>query len=82
MDRKIKKHPLNAKGEYYVDQESCTFSGNCIVIAADHFEMDAEYRVRVIKQPITQEEHMRCQRAMQECPVAAIRDDGEIKSAT
>jgi ferredoxin len=74
----IEKHPLNARGKYYVDQDCCTFSGNCLVVAPGCFKMDEENRVYVIKQPSTAQEEARCQQALRECPVAAIIDNGEI----
>jgi ferredoxin len=76
MSEEIKNHPLNAKGKYYVDQDVCTFSENCELVAPEHFKMDEEYAVYVVKQPSTPEEEARCRRAMDECPVAAICDDG------
>ncbi len=77
MSDEIKKRPLNVKGKYYVDQDCCTFSGACVDVAPEHFKMDEEYMVYVIKQPSTHEEGARCRLAMESCPVAAIRDDGE-----
>ena len=77
MSEEIKKHPLNAPGKFYVDQDCCTFSGACVDTEPEHFKMDEEYRVYVIKQPSTPEEEMRCRRAMEGCPVAAIHDDGD-----
>ena len=76
MNEEIRKHALNVAGRYYVDQDCCTFSGNCVLVASEHFEMNAEHMVYVIKQPSTPEEEMRCRQALEECPVAAIRDDG------
>ena len=76
MAEEIKKHPLNAPGRYYVDQDCCTFSGNCVFVAPDHFKMDAEYGVYVVRQPATADEEARCREALEWCPVAAIRDDG------
>jgi ferredoxin len=77
MSEELKKHPLNAPGKYYVDQDCCTFSEACVDVAPEHFKMDEESRVYVIKQPGTPEEEARCRLAMEGCPVAAIRDDGE-----
>ena len=77
MSKAIKKRPLNAKGKYYVDQDVCTFSGNCVLVALNNFKMDKENFVYVSKQPSTPEEEAQCRRAMNECPVAAIYDDDD-----
>lgn len=76
MVKEVKKHPLNAPGRYYVDQDRCTFSGNCEFVAPEHFERDAAHCVYVVRQPATAEEEARCRQALEECPVEAIRDDG------
>ena len=78
MNQEVKRHALNVAGRYYVDQDCCTFSGNCLLVAFGHFRMDTEQRVYVIRQPRTPEEETRCRQALKECPVAAIHDDGEI----
>jgi ferredoxin len=72
MDTQIRKHQLNAKRKFYVDQDLCTASGACVDLAPDHFKMDEEYCVFVIKQPETPEEERRCRLAIECCPVAAI----------
>lgn len=76
MSEKIKLHPLNAKGKYYIDQNICTWSGACEVHAPNNFRYEGEYYF-VNKQPETVEEEMQCQEAMHYCPVEAIFDDGE-----
>ena len=78
MGSVIRKHPLNVPGKYYVDQDCCTFSAACVDVVPEHFRMDEEYGVYVVKQPGTPEEEARCRLAMEGCPVAAIHDDGEV----
>jgi ferredoxin len=78
MSEGRRKHPLNVPGKYYVDQDCCTFSAACVVTAPEHYKMDEDYGVYVIKQPGTPEEEASCKRGMEVCPVAAIYDDGEI----
>ena len=39
--------------------------------------MDEHLTAYVFKQPSTSEEEAQCRQALEECPVAAIRDDGE-----
>jgi ferredoxin len=77
MSDEIRKHPLNAPGKYYVDQDRCTFSAGCVVVAPEFYRMEADYSVYVIKQPTTPEEEARCRLGMDACPVAAIYDDGD-----
>jgi ferredoxin len=76
--RAITIHPLNAKGKYYVDQDSCTCSAACEYNAPNNFKEDkSEYGFYVAKQPETPEEEAQCKEAMRCCPVEAIYDDGE-----
>lgn len=71
-----RKHPLNSKGKYYVDQDCCTCSAACEVVAPNHFKYDEGF-VYVFKQPETPEEEAQCKDAMMCCPVEAIYDDGK-----
>lgn len=77
MSDGITKHPLNAPGKYYVDQDCRTASAACVDTAPEFYRMDEDYNVYVIKQPGTPEEEARCRSGMEVCPVAAIYDDGE-----
>ena len=78
MNYEIKKHPLNVKGKYYVDQNSCTCSAACEYVASNNFAIDEVHiSAYVFKQPETPEEEAQCQEAMMCCPVEAIFDDGE-----
>jgi ferredoxin len=76
MGEKIRKHPLNAPGKFYVDQDCCTASAACVDAAPDHYRMDEDYNVYVVRQPATPEEEARCRAGLEACPVAAIYDDG------
>lgn len=79
MDKNLKIHPLNAKGKYYVDQDTCTCSAACEVVAPNNFaDGGEEYGFYVIKQPETPDEKDRCKEAMWCCPVEAIHDDGNL----
>ena len=79
MREEVKKHPLNSNGKYYVEQDTCLEHVNCVYVAPNNFRMDEkDYGAYVFKQPSTPEEEAQCRRAMEECPVAAIRDDGDI----
>jgi ferredoxin len=71
-------HPLNAKGKYYIDQDSCTCSAACEYVAPQHFAIDEQnYGAYVYKQPETPDEDKKCKEAMMCCPFEAILDDGE-----
>ena len=71
-----KIHPLNAKGKYYIDQDTCSGSAACEYHAPKNFKFEDGYFF-VVKQPETAEEEKQCQEAMNACPVEAIHDDGE-----
>ena len=73
----IKINPLNVKGKYYVDKETCLDHECCCDEAPSNFKMDKEYGAFVFKQPETEEEEFQCKNAMECCPVEAIHDDGE-----
>jgi ferredoxin len=76
MTEKIKKHPLNVAGRYYVDCEACLDHDVCVEDAPNNFKKDDEYIAYVFKQPSNPKEEMQCRQALEECPMAAIRDDG------
>ena len=79
MSWKIKIHPLNSKGKFYIDQNSCLCSDACKFIAPNNFDYDknGEYGYYVSKQPETAEELEQMREAINSCPVEAILDDGE-----
>jgi ferredoxin len=77
MENKIKIHPLNVKGKYYVDKECCIDHEICCDEAPNNFRMDEEnWCAYVFKQPETPEEEIQCKNAMDACPVESIHDDG------
>lgn len=78
-DTKVKKHPLNAKGKFYIDQNSCLCSDACKTVAPNNFDYvnDGEYGYFVSKQPETAKELEEMREAIRCCPVEAILDDGE-----
>lgn len=81
MSEEIRKHPLNAKGKYYVDQDSCTWCAACIDTAPNNFNLKEEelydFGAYVFKQPETLEEKDLCEEAYMCCPHEAIHNDGE-----
>ena len=77
MSYEIKKHPLSAKGKYYVDCDSC-IDHSCYDIAPANFKWDEELcTTYVFKQPETLEEEELCKEVVLYCPVEAVHDDGE-----
>jgi len=79
MNEKIKKHPWNIQGKYYVDHKTCLDHECCVDEAPNNFKMDREsWGAYVFKQPETVEEELKCQEAMRCCPVEAIHNDGDL----
>lgn len=46
--------------------------------ASNNFRIDENLTAYVFKQPTTLDEEVQCRQGMEECPVAAIRGDGEV----
>jgi ferredoxin len=77
----MKIHPLNAKGKYYIDIDTCTCSAACEYYAPNHIVIDeSDYSAYFVKQPETPDEEEQCREAMNCCPVEAILDNGESKN--
>ena len=77
----MKIHPLNAKGKYYIDQDTCTCSAACECVAPNFFALDTEnFGAYVCKQPKNADEEQQAREGMNVCPVEAIHDDGEINN--
>ncbi|OGQ93516.1 MAG: ferredoxin [Deltaproteobacteria bacterium RIFOXYA12_FULL_61_11] len=76
MADKRNKHPENVPGRYYVDSE-CIDCDLCRTTAPENFgrQEDEGYSF-ISKQPAGPEEESLCKEAMEECPVAAIGNDG------
>ena len=81
MKHEIKIHPLNVKGKYYVDTNSCITDCCCQDIAPHNFNIgedrEENYGAYVFKQPENELEIKQCQDAVFCCPTEAIHDDGE-----
>ena len=79
MTWEIKKHPLNVKGKYYVDTETCLDHECCVYESPDNFKMDEEnWTAYIFKQPENADEESKCLEAMNCCPVEAIHNDGDL----
>jgi ferredoxin len=76
MGKEIRKHPLSAKGKYYVDCDNC-IDHCCYDFFPSNFKWDEEIGTTyVFKQPETPEEEALCKEAVEYCPVESIHDDG------
>ena len=77
-DEQIHKHPKNAPGKYYVVYEHCLIHGVCEHCASRNFRIDDEIAgAYPYKQPSTLEEEQECRYVFENCPVSAIRNDGD-----
>jgi ferredoxin len=72
----VRLHPLQVKGKYFVEYDSCISAKACEAEAPENFAVD-ENGAYVYKQPTTPDEEEDCQRALGICPYGAIRDDGK-----
>jgi ferredoxin len=73
----MNRTPLNVPGKYYVDFD-CICCGICTLTAPLNFlvNQNDEYGY-VIKQPENKDEIQAVEKAIQNCPVDAIGNDGE-----
>ena len=78
MAIKASKYADNAVGRFYVD-ESCIDCDLCRQTAPQNFMRNEERGYSYLsKQPGTAEEIVQCEKALSECPVEAIGNDGDI----
>lgn len=78
MADKSAKQEQNVTGKYYVDDQ-CIACDVCCVEAPGCFAMnDEEGHAYVAKQPQSADELIECQNALEQCPVGAIGDDGDV----
>lgn len=77
MEEEVRRDPLNAPGRYYVDCDACVHNYCCVEIAPNNFRMGDYLTAYVFKQPDTSDEEAQCREALETCPTAAIRDDGD-----
>ena len=73
-----KRTPLNVAGRYYVDC-GCICCGICTLLAPLNFLVNlADEYGYVAKQPENREEIEAMEKAIKDCPVDAIGNNGEI----
>ena len=74
--------PGSVGGSYYVD-DSCIDCDLCRSTAPLNFERNEDAFVSFVsRQPANDEENRRCDKALAECPVEAIGDDGDRGTET
>jgi ferredoxin len=78
MAKRNAKWEDNVPGVFYVDKE-CILCSLCSDLAPANFKEspDADHDL-VYKQPADAEELKNCRDAMEQCPVEAIGDDGDL----
>ncbi len=76
MAMRANKHPDNADGRFYVDDQ-CIDCDRCRETAPANFTRNENGGYSfVFKQPASPDEEARCREAMDGCPVEAIGSDG------
>ncbi len=77
MEQQAAKLPHNVPGDYYVSDE-CDGCAYCGMVAPENFEFDKPTNTYFIaRQPQNREETEMVREAMEDCPVDAIRKEGE-----
>ncbi len=72
----MNKHPQNAEGKFWIDQEICVACQVCTGEAPENIRFDAAAgKSYVFKQPETDEELYSIREAVVLCPVEAPRED-------
>lgn len=67
------KHPQNAEGKFWIDQDVCCACAACFVEAPDNIRFDEEVGMSyVFKQPGTIKEFQAVREAIRCCPVEAV----------
>ena len=70
------RHRMNVGGKYYTTEE-CDGCAYCASVAPENFDFDKETNTYYVsKQPATAEEEEFVCEAMDDCPIDAIREDG------
>ncbi len=69
------KHPQNAEGVFWIDQEVCVACAVCYAEAPANIRFDDQRGVSyVYKQPETDDELSAVREAVSMCPVEAVRE--------
>lgn len=76
MKSESMKHPQNVPGRFYVT-EDCLACEACQSAAPKNFRYGDNGLSYVFKQPTDPEEVKQCEEAVSDCPMEAVRSDGE-----
>ena len=79
MTPESNRHPQNVPGKYYVT-EDCLACESCQDEAPNNFRYGDNLLSFVFKQPDTQKEVEQCEKAVECCPMEAVRNDGDSES--
>ena len=72
----MSKHPQNAEGKFWIDQDACVACQVCTGEAPANIKFDDdEGKSYVFKQPENDEELVSVREAVEMCPVSAPRED-------
>jgi ferredoxin len=75
MSSQAQRHPQSVPGPFYVT-EDCLACQACQELAPNNFRYGEDQQSFVFKQPSSAEETEQCQRAVEYCPMEAVRNDG------
>jgi ferredoxin len=76
MSMESRPHPRNTPGKFYTTEE-CDGCAYCASIAPDNFDFEKSTNTYfVARQPLTREEEEALLEALDDCPVDAIRMNG------
>ena len=70
------KHPHNAEGKFWIDQDECIACQVCVAEAPANFRFDGvSGKSYVFKQPETDTELAAVREAVEMCPILAPKED-------
>ena len=73
------RHRLNVEGKYYTSDE-CDGCAYCASVAPENFDFDKDANAYYVsKQPATVEEEELVSEAMEDCPIDAIHEHGDLR---
>ena len=71
------KRPQNVPGKFYVT-EDCLACEACQQVAPNNFRYAEDGLSFVFNQPGSLEEEKQCEEAVANCPLAAVKSDGQL----
>ena len=77
MSEQRKKHPQNVPGRFYVT-EDCMACEVCQQLAPNNFRNAEDNHSFVFGQPRNAEEEKQCEEAVTNCPLEAVKSDGQL----